>query len=81
MRRAERKLEVHDRWDAVERAGAREEERRVVEKIKLWERERVWYIIWRSIVMCGCDVEDVQREVVLGKRHRIGIWSSGQGAT
>lgn len=54
-----RRLDVHDRLDAVEvRDDGSEDARsgRVEDWMTRWDSDRVWYIIWRSIVRnVGCD--------------------------
>jgi hypothetical protein len=83
MRRAavDLKLEVHDREDVAEHVDAIDEVRRV-ENIKLCDRDRVWYIICRSIVTCVVVKRDVGFKVAMGERHRIaiGAWARNLAA-
>ena len=45
------KLEAHD-VEGLDAADAIDGPRRVVAWIKFCDNDRVWYIIWRSIVLC-----------------------------
>ena len=60
---------MHGSEDAEERPGAIGE-RRVVENIKLCDRERVWYIICRSIIVfVDVLLGKARFEVVMERRH------------